>query len=325
MLEMAIEIAVEDDAFEDMAIKYFEHFIYIAEALNRMDEHWAGIWHDDDGFFYDVLVKDDRFIPIRIRSIVGLTTLFAVLRIEASKLNKLPGLRSGIKKFVKQRRKNQRYEVIKTYEPNRDLFLTLIPQERMKTLVKSMIDPNEFFSDYGIRSLSKIHSEPFYMNINGVDYSIAYDPGESTSLIYGGNSNWRGPIWFPINYLIIQTLEKYQEHFGDELTIPDPNQPEYQWTMREISQRIATNLISIFREDGWGKRPVNLRYEAFYQKPENRNLILFYEYFHGENGRGIGASHQTGWTGLVADLIDHYGDKSEARKWEKNIVSEKMV
>ncbi|HLT93988.1 MAG TPA: hypothetical protein VKZ56_05470 [Membranihabitans sp.] len=324
MLEMAIEIAVEDDAFEDMAIKYFEHFIYIAEALNRMDEHWAGIWHDDDGFFYDVLVKDDRFIPIRIRSIVGLTTLFAVLRIESDRLDKLPRLRSGIKNFVKQRRKNQKYEVIKTYEPNQDLFLTLIPQERMKTLVSAMIDPNEFFSDYGIRSLSKIHSDPFYMNINGIDYSIAYDPGESTSLIYGGNSNWRGPIWFPINYLIIQTLQKYHEHFGDNLTIQDPQMPEKFWTTAEISQKIACNLISIFREDGWNKRPVNLRYESFYQKEENRDLVLFFEYFQGENGRGIGASHQTGWTGLVADLIDQYGDQSTTRKWEPTFIHESV-
>lgn len=320
MLEMAIEIAVEDDAFEDMAIKYFEHFIYIAEALNRMDEHWAGIWHDDDGFFYDVMVKDDRFIPIRIRSIVGLTTLFAVLRIEASKLDKLPGLRQGIRNFVKQRRKNDRYEVIKTYEPKQDLFLTLIPQERMKSLVGAMVDRTEFFSDYGIRSLSKIHSEPFNMNINGIDYSIAYDPGESTSTIYGGNSNWRGPIWFPINYLIIQTLEKYYEHFGDELLIPDPRNPGMNLTMGEISQQIATNLISIFLEDGWKKRPVNLRNESFYRKPENRDLIQFFEYFQGENGRGMGASHQTGWTGLVAALIDKYGDKSEARKWVENTV-----
>ena len=320
MLEMAIEIAVEDDAFEDMAIKYFEHFIYIAEALNRMDEHWAGIWHDDDGFFYDVMVKDDRFIPIRIRSIVGLTTLFAVLRIESFKLDKLPGLRRGIRDFVKQRRKNDRYEVIKTYEPKQDLFLTLIPQERMQSLVGAMIDRTEFFSDYGIRSLSKIHSEPFNMNINGIDYSIAYDPGESTSTIYGGNSNWRGPIWFPINYLIIQTLEKYDEHFGDKLLIPDPQNPGMNLTMGQISQQIATNLISIFLEDGWGKRPVNLRNEAFYRKPENRDLIQFFEYFQGENGRGIGASHQTGWTGLVATLIDKYGDKSKARKWVENTV-----
>lgn len=325
MLEMAIEIAVVDDAFEDMAIKYFEHFIYISEALNRIDENWAGIWHDDDGFFYDVMVKDDRIIPIRIRSIVGLTTLFAVLRIETSKLDKLPGLRRGIKNFVKQRRKNQRYEVIKTYDRNKDLFLTLIPLERMKTLVQAMIDPEEFFSDYGIRSLSKTHSVPFNMNINGIDYSIAYDPGESTSTIYGGNSNWRGPIWFPINYLIIQTLQKYHEHFGDELLIPDPHTPGVFLTMNEISQNIACNLISIFREDGWNKRPVNLRYNEFYQKPENKDLILFFEYFQGENGRGIGTSHQTGWTGLVTDLIDAFGDKSKTRKWVDNVIRAEPV
>jgi len=321
MLEMAVEIAVEDDAFEDMAIKYFEHFVYIAEALNRMDEHWTGIWHDDDGFFYDVMVKDERFIPIKTRSIVGLTTLFAVLRIEYKKLEKLPGLRQGIEDFVKQRRKNERYQVIQTYEKNQDLFLTLIPRERMKKLVYAMIDRNEFFSDYGIRSLSKAHSIPFNMNINGIDYSIAYDPGESTSTIYGGNSNWRGPIWFPINYLIIQTLLKYHEHFGDDLTISDPQNPGVELKMNQISQQIASNLISIFREDGWNKRPVNLRYEEFYQKPENKDLVLFFEYFHGENGRGVGASHQTGWTGLVAALIDEFGNNSEPRKWVENIVA----
>lgn len=321
MLEMAIEIAVEDDAFEDMAIKYFEHFVYIAEALNRMDEHWAGIWHDDDGFFYDVMVKDDRFIPIKIRSIVGLTTLFAVLKIETEKLDKLPGLRKGIENFVRQRRRNERYEVITSYGRNEDLFLTLIPRERMKKLVHAMLDRDEFFSDYGIRSLSKAHSVPFKMNINGIDYSIAYDPGESTSTIYGGNSNWRGPIWFPINYLIIQTLMKYHEHYGDVITISDPQNPGMEVTMEEISKRIATNLISIFRIDGWGKRPVNLRYEEFYAKPENKDLVLFFEYFQGENGRGVGASHQTGWTGLVASLIDDYGDKSESRKWVKQMVS----
>ncbi len=321
MLEMAIEIAVEDDAFEDMAIKYFKHFVYIAEALNRMDEHWAGIWHDDDGFFYDVMVKDDRFIPIKIRSIVGLTTLFAVLRIEAEKLEKLPGLRKGIVEFVKQRRRNERYEVIKTYERNQDLFLTLIPQERMRTLVQSMIDPEEFFSDYGIRSLSKVHAVPFNMNINGIDYSIAYDPGESTSNIYGGNSNWRGPIWFPINYLIIQTLQKYHEHYGENITVADPQNPGMQVSLNVISQRIARNLISIFREDDWNKRPVNLRYEEFYRKPENKDLILFFEYFQGENGRGVGASHQTGWTGLVSALIDQFGDDTPPRKWVENILA----
>lgn len=320
MLEMAIEIAVEDDAFEDMAIKYFEHFVYIAEALNRMDEHWAGIWHDDDGFFYDVMVKDDRYIPIKTRSIVGLTTLFAVLKIEVGQLDKLPEFRAGIENFVRHRRKNERYEVIKTYERDQDLFLTLIPQERMQKLVTAMIDSEEFFSDYGIRSLSKKHATPFNMNINGIDYSIAYDPGESTSTIYGGNSNWRGPIWFPINYLIIQTLQKYDDFYGPSLTVQDPNNPDAHLSMKEISHQISRNLIKIFQQDDMNFRPVNRRYESFYQKPENKDLILFFEYFQGENGRGIGASHQTGWTGLVAQLIEDLADDMEPALVESEAV-----
>lgn len=305
MLDMAIEISMVDDTFEDMAIKYFEHFVYISEALNRMDEHWAGIWHDEDGFFYDVMVRpDNRRIPVKIRSIVGLTTLFAVLKIEKEKIEKLGALRQWIERFYRFRRKNERYRVLQNYEKDSDLFLSLIPKNRMKEVVEAMIDKNEFFSDYGIRSLSKIHTNPFRMNIEGRDYSIAYDPGESTSRIYGGNSNWRGPIWMPINYLIIQTLQKYHQVFGDELKVENPNKMGEFLTMGNISEMIAKNLVRIFQVDDKGNRPVNKIYEKFYQRPENKDLILFYEYFQGDNGRGVGASHQTGWTGLVATLID---------------------
>ncbi|GAA5222254.1 MGH1-like glycoside hydrolase domain-containing protein [Membranihabitans marinus] len=304
MLDMAMEIAIEDEAFEDMTIKYFEHFIYISEALNRIDDEWAGIWNNEDGFFYDVMVKpENRFIPVKIRSIVGLTTLFAVLKIDHNKLAQLKSLSKWIKNFFKYRRKTGKYMVLEHYGGNKDLFLTLIPRSRLHRVIKTMIDSNEFFSEFGIRSLSKVHSHPFYMKIAGMDYSIAYDPGESTSKIYGGNSNWRGPIWMPINYLIIQKLQQYYYFFCDDFLIEDPNNPGEEFNLKEIAQRISANLISIFQHDKNKFRPVNRKYEKFYSRPENSDLILFFEYFQGDNGRGVGASHQTGWTGLVANLI----------------------
>ena len=305
MLEMSLEIASEDDSYEDMATKYFGHFVFIAEALNKMDSDKVNTWDHEEGFFYDRLVMEDgRSTTIKVRSIVGMLSIAAVLNLKSSTLNKFPKFKASVLWFKKYRMENLKYVVIQEYSDGEDLLLSLVPKDRMRPLLKSLLDEKEFLSPYGIRSLSKIHETPYQIKIDGVDYSINYEPAESTVSLFGGNSNWRGPVWMPMNYLFIKALQEYYEYSNGNMTVEYPTGTDNQLNLMEVSIELSKRLIKLFDLDEHGNRPINKLYEKYYQNPHFKDLVLFYEYFHGENGRGLGASHQTGWTALVANLIE---------------------
>ena len=304
MLEMSLEIAKEDDSYEDMATKYLGHFVFIAEALNKMDTEYEGTWDSVEGFFYDRLVlPDGRSTRIKIRSIAGMLSLAAVLNIKKDTLNQFPKFKASVLWFQKYRMENLKFPIIQGFEDGEDLLLSLVPDDRLQLLVKSLLDEKEFLSPHGIRSLSKIHEKPYRIQIDGIDYSINYEPAESTVSLFGGNSNWRGPVWMPMNYLFIQSLREYYSFCGKDMTFEYPTGSGTKLDLHQISNEISKRLIKIFEKDTDDKRPFNLLHDKQYTDPNFKDLVLFYEYFHGENGRGLGASHQTGWTALVANLI----------------------
>ncbi|MGB7394554.1 MAG: glucosidase [Pricia sp.] len=305
MLEIALEIAMDDDTFEDMCLKYFGHFVFIAEALNKISRDSASSWDEQEGFFYDKLIMPDGdSIPIKVRSISGLLSLTAVLNIRREHLDQLPRFKASMEWYRKYRTETQKYQVIEEYAPDQDLLLSLVPRERLKILIQSLLNETEFLSDHGIRSLSKAHENPYNIEIDGATYCIEYEPAESTTDMFGGNSNWRGPIWMPMNYLFISTLKEYHNYFEDDLKFPYPSGSDHHLNLKDIAFEISKRLIGIFQKDGDGGRPVNRLHKEKYTDEHFRDLILFYEYFDGNNGRGVGASHQTGWTALVANLIE---------------------
>ncbi len=306
MMDIAIEIALHDDSFEDTATKFFEHFVFIAEALN---EH--NLWNPEDKFFYDVLnVAGAEPMPLRIRSIVGLTPLFAVSNILEWELDKLKDFRKRITWFENYRVKNNKFWPNEERSVDAEILLSLVRKERLINLLTYLLDENEFLSPGGIRALSKYHLDhPYSTTVDGIVYSIHYDPGDSTSDMFGGNSNWRGPVWMPINYLIIQSIRKYGKFYGDTLLVECPVGSGNKMNLEHVADELTRRVISLFEKDAEGNRKIYDTHNWFYKKPENENLVLFYEYFHGDNGKGLGASHQTGWTALVAELISEYGGK----------------
>lgn len=316
MLQMAIEIAVEDPSYEDMATKYFEHFVLISGALNKIGEDWVGSWDEEDGFFYDLLINPESqtYRPIKVRSLVGLSPMFATSILRRKDLDKLPNFEQGIKWFFDYRRKHGKYTMLDAYNPHEDILLSLVPRDRLKRLLNTLADPKEFFSPYGIRSLSKIYeNDPYTFDTNGKTYSIEYEPGESHTNLFGGNSNWRGPVWYPMNYLLLKAIREYDAYFGDSFRVNHPYKPQKSISLGELSTMIQNNLISIFLPDKHGHRPVNQQTPGWFTDPHFKDLILFYEHFHGDNGRGLGASHQTGWTGLVANLINEVSETTTER------------
>ncbi|MBL7700104.1 MAG: glucosidase [Chitinophagaceae bacterium] len=305
MMEMAIEIALHDPSFEDTATKFFEHFVLIAESLN---EH--RLWNDEDKFFYDVLVvKGSDPTPLRIQSIVGLTSLFAVSTIPQNVFETLKDFDKRIEWFETYRKKNNKFWPNEERSDGAEMLLSLVRKDRLVYLLRRLLNEDEFLSPGGIRALSKRHEEhPYSVTVDNVLYTIRYDPGDSTSDIYGGNSNWRGPVWMPINYLIIQSIRTYGEFYGDTLKVECPTGSGVMMTLKEVADELTRRVISLFEEDEKGNRRIyNSDHSWFYNRPENENLVLFFEYFHGDSGKGLGASHQTGWTALVAELISEYG------------------
>lgn len=308
MMEMAIEIATHDPSFEDMATKFFEHFILIAEALN---EH--RLWNDEDKFFYDVLVvQGSDPTPLRIQSIVGLTSLFAVSTIPKKVFDKLSDFKKRIEWFEKYRIKNNKFWPNEERSDGEEMLLSLVRQDRLVFLLKRLLNENEFLSPGGIRALSKRHeTNPYSVTIDNVQYTIRYDPGDSTSDIYGGNSNWRGPVWMPINYLIIQSIRNYGNFYGDSLQVECPTGSGVMMSLGQVADELTKRVISLFEKDDKGDRRIYDEYSWFYKQPGNEELVLFFEYFHGDSGKGLGASHQTGWTALVAELISELGSKND--------------
>lgn len=320
MLEMAIEIAQHNPAYEDVATKFFEHFVYIAESLNRIGENWTGSWDDKDGFFYDVLsLPDGRYIPLKVRSLVGLSTLFAVLVLKKEWLEKLPDFYQRLRWFQQYRKDNGQYLVIEEFNEKNDILLSLVPQSRLKKLLHALLDENEFLSPGGIRSISKIHENGYSVQINGEEFGLKYEPGEGKSSLFGGNSNWRGPVWMPMNYLLVLALEQYGDYYGEKCLVEYPSGSGQNMNLSQISVELSRRLVNIFEPDAAGNRPVNDQHHLFRDDPYFRDLVLFYEYFHGDTARGVGASHQTGWTGVIADLINRISriEKTPSKKNRK--------
>lgn len=300
MMDIALEISKYDNAFEDIATKFFEHFVMIAESLNN-----HGLWNEEDKFFYDVLCTSGAEpLPLRIQSIVGLTSLFAVSTIENQVLKKLPDFKKRITWFENYRKKNGLFWPNEERGDGEEILISLVQKERLVFLLNRMLNEEEFLSCGGIRALSKHHEKnPYTVVVDGEEYNIQYDPGDSTSNLFGGNSNWRGPVWMPINYLIIRAIRKYGAFYGDSLKVEYPTGSGNWFNLTEVSKLLSDRVISLFAKDEEGNRKLNGKYNWFYNKPGNESLVLFFEYFHGDSGSGLGASHQTGWTSLVADLI----------------------
>ena len=300
MMDIALEIAMHDDAFEDTATRFFEHFVLIAEALN---EHH--LWNEEDKFYYDVLcLHDGSTIPLRIQSAVGLTSLFAVSTIHKEVLHKLTDFKKRINWFENYRKSNGRFWPNEERSDSDEILLSLVPRERLIPILQRLVDEAEFLSVGGIRALSKYHeANPYSVEIEGTKFSITYDPGDSTSDMFGGNSNWRGPVWMPLNYLIIRSLRNYGAFYGDELKIEFPKGSGIYCNLSAIADELTNRILSLFTLNENGERKSYEAYNWFYQRPGNEELVLFYEYFHGDSGKGLGASHQTGWTALIANLL----------------------
>jgi hypothetical protein len=306
LMRIALELAEHNHVYEDIASKFFEHFLNIAEAMGSMYSDDVGLWDEQDQFYYDVLnLPDDQRVLMRIRSLVGLIPLFAVETLEPELLANLPGFRRRLEWFLNHR--PDLADLVSHWQsPGRGerRLLSLLRGHRMKKLLKRMLDESEFLSDFGVRAISRVHLEhPFELKVGDVDESVQYWPAESESRQFGGNSNWRGPIWFPMNYLIIESLQKFHHYYGEDFKVECPTGSGKFLTIEEVANELSRRLSRIFLKDEAGERPV-LRHEPQLQHdPHYQDCIPFYEYFHGDTGRGVGASHQTGWTALIAKLL----------------------
>jgi hypothetical protein len=301
MMDIALEIAVYDPTFEDVATKFYEHFVHISSSLNE-----AHLWHEGDSFFYDVLIDENGAIsPIKVRSVVGLSVLFGVSVIPGETFAKLKDFERRTAWFKNYRTKRNQYLPNEERKENQEILLSLVSKNKLEKLLRTMLDEQEFLAPGGIRGLSKFHMEnPREYFFGDSRHFIRYDPAESTTGMFGGNSNWRGPIWLPINYLIIKSLKKYHQFYGDDFKMEYPTGSGQWLNLGDISNELIKRIATIFRKDASGTRPVHYDHSEFYNRPENKDLILFYEYFHGDTSRGVGASHQTGWTALIVELIN---------------------
>ncbi|MEP6571320.1 MAG: glucosidase [Gemmatimonadota bacterium] len=306
MMRIALELARHNKVYEDIATKFFEHFLHIAEAMTNLGDEGVGLWDANDEFFYDVLsTPDGRLTPLKVRSMVGLIPLFAVETIDEALLAELPAFAGRLRWFLDYRPDLARL-VSRWQQPGHGdrRLLSLLRGHRMKRLLKRMLDETEFLSDYGVRALSKVHEEhPYVFDVMGMPLSVRYQPAESDSGLFGGNSNWRGPIWFPVNFLLIESLQKFHHYYSDDFKVECPTGSGQFLTLEEIAAELSTRLGRIFLRNPAGERPVFGDNRKFQSDPHFRDYVPFHEYFHGDTGRGVGASHQTGWTGLIAKLL----------------------
>jgi hypothetical protein len=317
MMAIALELAQHDAAYEDIASKFFEHFLYIAHAINEMDGERTGLWDERDGFYYDQLVQPDGTTdPVRVRSLVGLLPMLAVEAVPPQLLERVPNFKRRLEWFVANRPELKRnVACMETHGMDGRRLLSIVDPEKLRRVLSLMLDEAEFLSPYGIRSLSKCHeAHPYVARLGGADLRVDYEPAESRSGLFGGNSNWRGPVWFPINFLIIEALQNFHFYYGDEFRVEYPTGSGKMATLWEVATDLSERLLSIFTRGADGRRPFNGGMAKAQDDPHFRDLILFYEYFHGDNGAGIGASHQTGWTGIVAKLIGQLSEYEGAGK-----------
>ena len=311
MLAIALELAREDPAYEDIASKFFEHFVYIAQATHHVGGENVSLWDEEDGFFYDVLtLPDGRRHRMKVRSLVGLIPLFAVATWDTDLTDRLPSFTRRARWFMENNPEFLEHVAVSDTPGGGQRFLTsIVTTAQLPRLLQFMLDENEFLSPYGVRSLSRYHHDhPYVLRVDGHDYRVDYEPAESTTSLFGGNSNWRGPVWFPINYLLVESLQRFHHFFGDNLKVACPSGSTRMLNLGEIAAELSRRLSALFLPGPDGRRPVYGGTEIFQRDPHWRGLIPFHEYFHGDNGAGIGASHQTGWTGLVAKLLQQSGE-----------------
>jgi hypothetical protein len=329
MLAMSLELSQYDDTYEDIASKFFEHFVHIADAMNTLGG--MGLWHEADGFYYDQLKVEESVAPLGIRSIVGIIPLFAVEVLKQADIDRLPGFKKRMEWFLKNRPDLGRHiAYCDRSHPSQDgehdagapgrRLLAIPSQERLERVLRYLFDESEFLAPHGIRALSRIHREhPFVLVADGQEHRVDYTPGESTSGLFGGNSNWRGPIWLPINYLVVEALERYHHFYGDEVQVECPTGSGRPVNLFEASQELRRRLANIFLPDARGRRVCHGDDPRYAADPHWRGLPLFYEYFHGDTGRGIGASHQTGWTALVATILRDLYSKAPGTQSRANM------
>jgi hypothetical protein len=315
LMRIALELALHNSVYESIATKFFEHFLHIAEAMNNIGDEGIGLWNEQDQFYYDVLnLPDGRMTPLKVRSLVGLIPLFAVETIEPELLEQLPEFAGRLRWFL-----NYRPDLAKLVSRWNDPgmkerhLLSLLRGHRMKCLLRRMLDETEFLSDFGVRAISKVHeSEPYRFRTDGSELEVLYCPGESMSGLFGGNSNWRGPVWMPVNYLLIESLQKFHHYYGDDFKVECPTGSGNFITIGEAADELARRLSRLFLKGEDGQRPVLKYHSKLATDPHFKDYVLFHEYFHGDNGRGVGASHQTGWTGLIAKLLQPRGESKPA-------------
>jgi len=311
MLAMALELASDNPAYEDVASKFFEHFVYIAHATHNRGGEEISLWDEKDGFFYDVLrLPNGDHHPLKVRSMVGLIPLFAVETLEPEIIDKLPGFKRRMQWFINNRPEfHEHVEIQENATGGMRRLLSIVSRDQLPSVMRYMLDEAEFLSPYGIRAISQYHrAHPYILAVNGTEHRVDYEPAESSTGLFGGNSNWRGPIWFPVNFLLVESLQKFHYFYGDDLKVPLPTSTGSPQNFWDVAAELSRRLTHIFLRDDRGRRPVYGGTETFQHDPHWRDLILFYEYFHGDNGAGIGASHQTGWTALVAKLLQQSGE-----------------
>lgn len=306
LMRIALELAQHNRVYEDVATKFFEHFLHIAEAMTLDSDGGVGLWDDDDKFYYDVLtLPGGHRVPLRVRSLVGLIPMCAVEVLDPEMLVKVPRFAERLE-WVLEHRPELANLVSRWHEPGlgERRLLSLLRGHRLKRLLRRLLDPAEFLSDYGVRSLSAVHRDaPYRLEVDGNEFTVEYQPGESTTAAFGGNSNWRGPIWFPINFLLIESLQKFHHYYGDDFRVECPTGSGQYMSLAQVADVLTRRLASLFLRGADGRRPVFGDDARLQQDPHFRDYLLFFEYFHGDSGRGVGASHQTGWTGLVAKLL----------------------
>ena len=310
MLAIAMELARENPAYEDVASKFFEHFVYIARAMNDLGGEGINLWDGKDGFYYDALhLPNGDHYPLKVRSMVGLIPLFAVQTLEPDVVDRLPGFKRRMQWFIDNVPGVPEHIDMSQKSPRgARRLLSLVSRKQLVRVLRTMLDEGEFLSPHGIRALSAFHRHsPYAIQVNGIEHRVDYEPAESRTGLFGGNSNWRGPVWFPVNFLLIESLQKFHHYFGDELKVEFPTGSGTMMTLWKIAAEISRRLTRIFLRQPSGRRPLFGDNEKFQSDPCWRDWTLFHEYFHGDNGAGIGASHQTGWTGLVAKLIQQSG------------------
>lgn len=306
LMAIAMELAAGDVTYEDVASKFWEHFVYIARAMNDMGDDGISLWDEEHGFFFDVFqTPDGERFPMRVRSMVGLIPLYAVQTLEPDVLDQLPSFKRRLDWFVANRPDlTENMACMETDGHRQRRLLAIADRNQLERIMKVMLDESEFLSPYGVRALSRRHrDEPYTLTVQNTDHTVHYEPAESQTSVFGGNSNWRGPIWLPVNFLLIQAMRRFHSYYGDNLRVECPTGSGEWMNLDKAADEISRRIVSIFQRNEDGIRPVNGDIAMFQNDPYWRDLIPFYEYFHGDSGRGMGASHQTGWTALVTSMM----------------------